>query len=115
MVFALTNVHPEYVASQLQNNILTMDEYYALRNFIYTIVNGINKFLPINENRIFVMEQFKLLSSVDELLGMLGVSKEEVKRHEMESMKNDAMVEQKEITEGFNKFYKRLMDNKKWN
>ena len=115
IVFALTNLHPEFVATQLKNNILTEDEYFSVRNYINTIINGINKFLPVNENRIFVMEQFRLLSSVDELLDMLGISHEEVKRHEMENVKSDAMVEQKGITEGFNKFYKRLIDNKKWN
>ena len=115
IVFALTNLHPEIVASQLKNNILTEKEYFAVRNYINTIINGINKFLPMNENRIFVVEQFKLLSSVDELLDMIGVSHEDVKRHETEMMQNDAVIEQKNITESFNKFYKRLTDNKLWN
>ena len=115
IVFALTRLHPDYVVSQLRNNILTMDEYFALRNYIDTIVGGIDKFLPINENRIFVMEHFKTLSSVDELLQMIGVSKEDVMRHEMELKQNEAMAEQKEITNGFNDFYKRLIDNKLWN
>jgi hypothetical protein len=111
----MTNLHPEIVATQLKNNILTEKEYFAVRNYINTIITGINKFLPKNENRIFVVEEFKLLSSVDELLRMIGVSREDVKRHEMEMMENDAVVEQKNITESFNKFYKRLTDNKLWN
>ena len=61
------------------------------------------------------MEHFKTLSSVDELLQMIGESKEDVMRHEMELKQNEAMAEQKEITNGFNDFYKRLIDNKLWN
>ena len=74
IVLCLTRVKPENVAEKLKNNELTMDSYFELRNVINKIIKTMNNNIKESINN----DEIPQLSSVDELLNMLGMTREDV-------------------------------------
>ena len=95
IVLCLTRVKPENVAQKLKNNELTIDSYTELRNIINKIINVMNTNIKesINNNEI------PQLSSVDELLNMIGMDREDVPTLTQEGT---------ELKENFHKFLNKI-------
>lgn len=109
IVLCLTRVQPESVARKLANNQLTMDDYFDLRNIINEILNTIHRNMTeaINENDV------QYLNSVDELLNMMGMNREDVPQH------RELAAESKErisvVKESFDKFLNRMKSSTYYN
>ncbi|MBR6516369.1 MAG: hypothetical protein IKT40_05890 [Bacilli bacterium] len=111
-VLCLTRVSPEQVANKLANNELTDQSYFELRNIINTIINLINRNMPKLESKKHLNEMgYKTLSSVDEMLAMMGMSKKDVKptySQEDETFMECENKEKESIKESFYNLFNRM-------
>lgn len=98
----LLQANPKSVITKIANeNILSMDSYFELRNIINSMLKLININSSTNESKNLINE-IKYLNSVEELLNILGLSIDDVKQHEIEVQKNN-------FYEIFNRLNKKLI------
>lgn len=108
IVLCLTKVSPERVALKLKNNDLTEKSYFELRNIINDIIKIIRNNLPTMENKKHINEfTIPTLNSVDELLNMMGMTRDDVRKTEDSNEENID-----NLKENFYNFYNRI-NNKK--
>lgn len=115
IVLCLTRVSPETVARKLANNELTQDSYFELRTIINSITWLIRKNVPKMENKKQLNEfDIPVLDSVDELLGMMGMSMNDVKptetsEQQMESVDKEINSIKENFFRIFNKINKQIL------
>lgn len=110
IVLCLTRVCAADVAKSLKNNELTEASYFELRNIINNIIELINSNgKETNESvKKTIMEKFKTLNSVDELLGMMGMDKKDVMKDDDNYAFESREEEKEAITENFKNMMKRI-------
>lgn len=115
IVMCLTKVSPEFVARKLRNGELTMDDYMSLRTVVNSIITLINRNRPMKESNNFIEEeQYPLLNSVDDLLSMIGMTRDEVPQDDEETLQQEEMQQEakarkgKQIREDFFRLFNRI-------
>lgn len=110
IVMCLTRIAPETVALRLANNELTESSYFELRSIINGIINLMRKNMPKQENKQRIHEvELPTLNSVDELLGMMGMTRNDVKPTEDTNQKiEETEKELNSIKENFFSFFDRI-------
>lgn len=111
IVMCLTRVSPEVVARRLANDELTSDSYFELRGVINEIIKLIQTNMPQQESVNKVNEaNIRTLASVDELLSMIGMNRDEVKptNREEETYMESKNNEVKTIKENFYHLFDRI-------
>lgn len=115
IVLCLTRVSPEIVARKLANNELTQDSYFELRTIINSITWLIRKNVPKMETRKQLNEfDIPVLNSVDELLGMMGMTINDVKptensEQQIKSTENEIDNIKENFFRIFNKINKQIL------
>lgn len=115
IIMCLTRVAPETVALRLANNELTETSYFELRSIINGILNLMRRNMPKQENKKHVNEMnIPTLNSVDELLGMMGMSRKDVQpTPEQEQTTENIKNELQALKENFFNMLNRMESNKK--
>lgn len=110
IVMCLTRVAPETVALRLANNELTESSYFELRSIINGIIGLMRKNMPKQESKYNINEvELPMLGSVDELLGMMGMKRSDVKpTEETEPQMENTEKELNTIKENFFNIFNRI-------
>lgn len=111
IVMCFTKVSPEIVANRLATNTFTSDSYFELRTIINDILTLIKTNMPRQESKHNINEfEIPLLKSVDELLSMMGMSMEDVKKteHQGEEPNMEECSDVNAIKENFYRMFDRI-------
>jgi hypothetical protein len=112
-VMCLTKVSPVAVARRLANNELTMNEYMSLRDVINSIITMINRNVTVKETYNYIKEgMYPTLGSVDDMLSMMGMDRDDVKpendEDESSNSETELAEEGKQIREEFYRVYNKI-------
>lgn len=112
IVMCLTRVNALGVAKRLNNQELTEESYFELRNVINMIISLMKAYTPKQESIKINEMEFKTLDSVDELLNMMGMTRADVRPTE-DGSTNESIKKKEAVKEHFNSFMKRIQESDK--
>ena len=106
-VLLLCKLKPRKVGNGINDKILSEESYFELRNVINKIIDLINKnYRDMNESRKIQINEIEKLSSVKQLLDLLGISIEDVRNKDENN--DEIREERKMIKEEFFNFFNRI-------
>lgn len=113
IVLCLCKVCADKVAYGLNNGDLTEQSYYELKNVINRIISMINAGMPKNESITLYEMEIPMLDSVDQLLSMMGMTVDDVRKDDMQI---ESKKQKKVLKEEFDSMLNRMReaDERKW-
>lgn len=108
IVLCLTKVQPEVVAKKLANRQLEMQDYFDLRNIINEILSLIQRNMTESVN-----ENVQYLDSVDELLDMIGMTRDDVLNKS--SLDDESKEKVMAVKESFDALFNRMKKSTYYN
>lgn len=107
-VLCFTHVCADDVLVGLKNDVLTDKAYLELRTIINDIIWLLNTNTNMSESKGYIMEKFKTLDSLDQMLSMMGMTRNDVKKDEEQLRMESLEKERKTIKEQFDKMMNRI-------